>query len=42
MPVTSRLEFLEKILGNNFAFSDAEDAEFSGQVYQIYFCWEHY
>ena len=40
----SRLEFLEKFLGNNFALSDAE-GNISGPVIrgvnQIYLCWEH-
>ena len=44
-PEWSRLEFLEKILGNNFALSDTEVTPpfcWIEGVYQIYLCWEHY
>ena len=45
IPEWSRLEFLEKILANTFALSDAEvTAPFCWieEVYQIYLCWEDY
>ena len=45
IPESSRLEFLEKFLVNNFALSNAE-GNTSGllieEVYQIYLCREHY
>ena len=45
MPESSRLEFLEKFSGKNFALSDAEDNT-SGFLNRrgkhIYFFWEHY
>ena len=45
IPESSRLKFLEKFSGNNFALSDVEDTHLGHwieEVQQIYLGWEPY